>query len=335
MDEMQEIIRDFIEETTDLLECVNTDIMDLEENVSDSEIINRIYRAFHSVKGNSSMLKFTHLENFAHKTEDLFALVRSGKLAVTREISDLLLSIVDWMHLVLADIGENGSDHRAAGAILQVLIKTIDKYEVGKAESKPEKSTFVEIKQGETTLDSEHQPDESVPYEEKKQPEELSSPKQPVQLTNSEPKCRAGEPLKILIVEDDFTSRQLLSSYLSRYGTCHIAKNGLEAVSAVTISFEQKPLQLDDLICMDIMMPEMDGTQATKVIREMERARGTIGVETETIIVMTSAIDDAKTIIKSCYECGANYYFVKPLDFNQMGRQLKKMGLIDSSSHVS
>ncbi len=89
MDEMQEIIRDFVEETTDLLECVNSDIMELEKNVSDIEIINRIYRAFHSIKGNSSMLQFAHLANFAHKTEDLFALVRSGKLAVNKEISGL------------------------------------------------------------------------------------------------------------------------------------------------------------------------------------------------------------------------------------------------------
>jgi len=44
---------------------------------------------------------------------------------------------------------------------------------------------------------------------------------------------------------------------------------------------------------------------------------------------MTSAIDEKKTIIKACYECGASYYFIKPLDLNQIMRQLKIMGLIN------
>ena len=71
--------------------------------------------------------------------------------------------------------------------------------------------------------------------------------------------------LRILLAEDDFTSRLLLQTFLSRYGECHIAVNGREAVAAFRLALEQG--QRYDLICMDIMMPEMDGGEA---VREIE-----------------------------------------------------------------
>ncbi len=66
--------------------------------------------------------------------------------------------------------------------------------------------------------------------------------------------------MRTLIVEDDFTSRLLLQSFLSRYGDCHIAVNGLEAVAAFRAAKEKG--ENYNLICMDIMMPEMDGQTA-------------------------------------------------------------------------
>ena len=68
--------------------------------------------------------------------------------------------------------------------------------------------------------------------------------------------------MKTLIVEDDFTSRLLLQEILKRYGAVHIAVNGREAVDAVRAAAESD--ESYDLICLDIMMPEMDGYQALK-----------------------------------------------------------------------
>jgi two-component system chemotaxis response regulator CheY len=68
--------------------------------------------------------------------------------------------------------------------------------------------------------------------------------------------------MKILVVEDDFTSRILLQRYLSSYGDCHIAINGKEAVGAFKDSLKEN--QPYDLICMDIIMPEMSGQEALK-----------------------------------------------------------------------
>ena len=77
--------------------------------------------------------------------------------------------------------------------------------------------------------------------------------------------------MKTLIVEDDFTSRLFLQTFLSRYGECHIAVNGREAVEAFRMAADNGSPY--DLICMDIMMPEMDGQEAVKQIRALEEAQ--------------------------------------------------------------
>jgi two-component system, chemotaxis family, chemotaxis protein CheY len=76
--------------------------------------------------------------------------------------------------------------------------------------------------------------------------------------------------MRTLIVEDGFTSRLLFQAFLAKYGECHIAVNGKEAVAAFRAS--QESGKEYDLICMDIMMPEMDGQTAVKEIRALEAA---------------------------------------------------------------
>src|SRR5579871_5572526 len=101
--------------------------------------------------------------------------------------------------------------------------------------------------------------------------------------------------MRTLIVEDDFTSRLLLQTFLSPYGECHIVVNGQEAVAAFRAA--RKSGEYYDLICMDIMMPEMDGQAAIQEIRSIEEAGGTLsssGVK----IIMTTAVDDAKSVVR-------------------------------------
>ena len=77
--------------------------------------------------------------------------------------------------------------------------------------------------------------------------------------------------MKALIVEDDFTSRLLLQGLLQPFGVCHVCINGKEAVEAFKIALDQK--EPYDLVCLDIMMPEMDGQTALKEIRAIEGQR--------------------------------------------------------------
>jgi two-component system, chemotaxis family, chemotaxis protein CheY len=130
--------------------------------------------------------------------------------------------------------------------------------------------------------------------------------------------------MRTLIVEDDFTSRLLLQTFLSRYGECHVAVNGKEAVEAFRLAKAAK--QGYHLVCMDIMMPEMDGQTAVKQIRALEEADGVLsssGVK----IIMVTALDDVKNVIQS-FKSLCDAYVFKPIDTAKMLEHLKALRLV-------
>ena len=130
--------------------------------------------------------------------------------------------------------------------------------------------------------------------------------------------------MKILIVEDEFTSRLLLNEILKPYGAVHIAINGREAVEAVSDAFETNAPY--DLICLDIMMPEMDGQTALKKIRDLEEAKG-IRSTRGTKIVMTTALNDVENVMKA-FSGLCDAYVFKPFDKTKLLAELRKLGLI-------
>ena len=129
--------------------------------------------------------------------------------------------------------------------------------------------------------------------------------------------------MKTLIVEDDFTSRLLLQELLKSYGPCHIAVNGKEAVEATADALEDEPY---DLICLDIMMPEMDGQEALRRIREQEGARGTLSSHGAKI-VMTTALGDIKNVM-AAYQSLCDGYLTKPIQKAKLLEELRKLELI-------
>jgi two-component system chemotaxis response regulator CheY len=130
--------------------------------------------------------------------------------------------------------------------------------------------------------------------------------------------------MRTLIVEDDFTSRLLLQAFLSQFGECHIAVNGVEAVAAFRAA--QKSGQSYDLICMDIMMPEMDGQTAVKEIRTLEEAEGTLSTNGVKII-MTTAVDDVKSVVM-CFKSLCDAYLFKPIDTQKLLGHIKEFHLV-------
>ncbi|TFG49439.1 MAG: response regulator [Candidatus Brocadiia bacterium] len=130
--------------------------------------------------------------------------------------------------------------------------------------------------------------------------------------------------MKILIVEDDFTSRKFLQIHLSAYGDCCIAVNGLEATEAVKDSIlANEPY---DLICLDIMMPEMDGHQALKTIRWLEEQAG-IKAGNGAKVIMTTSMSDSKDVIGAFRE-GCEAYIAKPVRKEKLVAEMEKLGLI-------
>ncbi len=131
--------------------------------------------------------------------------------------------------------------------------------------------------------------------------------------------------MRVLIVEDDFTSRKLMQNILAPYGDCDIAVNGNEAVEAFENALKQKNPY--DLVCMDIMMPEMDGQEALKQIRAIEKKYDIRGNK-ETKVVMTTALDDPKNVVEAYYKGGATSYIPKPIDRQLFVHLLRNLGLI-------
>ena len=131
--------------------------------------------------------------------------------------------------------------------------------------------------------------------------------------------------MKTLIVEDDFTSRLLLQEQLKGYGPSHIAVDGEEAVEATRLALEAgEPYQL---ICLDIMMPKMDGHQALGKIRALEEARG-VSSSHGAKIVMATALGDMKNAC-AAFRGLCDAYLVKPIDKNKLRETLRQLALID------
>ncbi len=141
---------------------------------------------------------------------------------------------------------------------------------------------------------------------------------------------RKGQPPQMicLIVEDDFTSRMILQKLLSDYAECHIAVNGKEAIAAFKAALDSG--QPYDLVCLDIMMPEMDGQDALKQIRQLEEDSGKLSTQGARI-VMTTALNDMQNV-KNAYHSLCDGYLVKPISKEKLIEEIQKLGLLNTKS---
>ena len=124
-DEMQEIIDEFIVESSELMDNVIQDIVVIERS-HDEEVVNSIFRAVHTIKGTSSFLGFNALSQLAHKAEDVLGLIRKGEMSTSQEVADTLLGSFDIMKLMIEDIREQGSEQQDASDVIQKLIGLLD-----------------------------------------------------------------------------------------------------------------------------------------------------------------------------------------------------------------
>lgn len=131
--------------------------------------------------------------------------------------------------------------------------------------------------------------------------------------------------MKILIAEDDLTSRLFMKKYLSQYGECQVAVNGVEAIDRALEAMESG--NAFDLICMDIMMPKVDGIKALKMIRQAEQSKNTDVGKTSKVI-MTTALNDKNTVAEA-YASGCEAYAWKPIEIEKFNDLLRELELID------
>lgn len=131
--------------------------------------------------------------------------------------------------------------------------------------------------------------------------------------------------MKTLIVEDDNISRLVLSKYLSRYGEIDVAENGMEALNLFKDALETDDLY--DLVCMDIMMPKLDGIKTLKEIKKLEK-KYSIKKINRVKVIMITALNDEKSL-KECYTNGCDAYLWKPIEFSVLLDVLIRLNLIE------
>lgn len=119
-DDMQELVQDFLVETNEIIENLDHDLVELESNQNDLELLNKIFRGAHTMKGSSSFLGFNKLAELTHHAEDILNKLRKGEMVVTREIMDTLLEFVDKTKQIISDI-ENGTDTTDCTSVIEDL----------------------------------------------------------------------------------------------------------------------------------------------------------------------------------------------------------------------
>ncbi|MFA7403335.1 MAG: chemotaxis protein CheA [Pelobacteraceae bacterium] len=120
--EDQELLDGFLAETTELLEKLDDDLITLEKSSDDTDLMNRIFRSIHTIKGASSFLGFDLLVKVAHKTEDVLNKLRKGELFVTPEIMDVILEATDLVKLLVSDIKAGDIQERETEGTINKLL---------------------------------------------------------------------------------------------------------------------------------------------------------------------------------------------------------------------
>ena len=133
--------------------------------------------------------------------------------------------------------------------------------------------------------------------------------------------------MKILIADDDSLICRVLKEMLEPLGECDVVNDGREAVQAFRLAWQDNSPY--DLLCLDIMMPEMDGHEALQEIRKIEEKMSINLTADEVKVMMVSALDDPKNVVHAFAKGGATSYIAKPISQDLLLGKIKEMGLTD------
>lgn len=128
---------------------------------------------------------------------------------------------------------------------------------------------------------------------------------------------------KILIAEDDQLSQIVLGEFLNSYGTVDVVADGQAAIDLFSEKLESP--DRFDLICLDIMMPKVDGQGVLREIRAIEEQKGLTGSDA-TKIIMTTALSDPKNLMQAMVQGQCNGYLTKPIDHDELKDLLDELG---------
>ncbi len=141
MDEMQEILEDFLIEAFEMIEQLDQDLVELENNPDDLDLLNRIFRVAHTIKGSGSFLNFSVLTHLTHHMEDVLNKARHSELTITPDIMDVVLESIDYMKKLLNAIRDTGTDaNTGMESGIEDTIKRLDAISKGEAPQESQES---------------------------------------------------------------------------------------------------------------------------------------------------------------------------------------------------
>jgi two-component system chemotaxis sensor kinase CheA len=145
-DDMSEIFEGYLVETNELLESISNDLIELENGNDDPEMINQLFRSFHTIKGTSSFMGFDEITKITHEAEDLLNKLRKDELSISEELTDVLLEVHDWIR-ELVDKRKNGDESEPNYIATLTKIRALrgDSAEVDS--NNPEKNENIENKE--------------------------------------------------------------------------------------------------------------------------------------------------------------------------------------------
>lgn len=128
--------------------------------------------------------------------------------------------------------------------------------------------------------------------------------------------------MRILIAEDDYVNRRFLFKFFSQYGECDMVVNGKEALEAFMFAADEE--EGYDIVCLDIMMPELDGLKALKAINSLENAEGGIHKKPTSKKFVITALDNVKEV-EEAFKLGCEVYVTKPINTEKLIEVMKKL----------
>ena len=131
--------------------------------------------------------------------------------------------------------------------------------------------------------------------------------------------------MKSLVVDDELTTRMMLKKILSPFGICDTISNGKEALKLFWLALKEK--EPYDLICLDILMPELNGKTVLKKIREIEE-KSEIRKDMIVNIFMVTSLNDSKTIMESIVKYKCDSYILKPISKAKVISKLNQFNII-------
>ncbi len=148
-----EILQDFLVEAGEILETLNEQLVDLEQAPDDSDLLNSIFRGFHTIKGGGSFLSLTNLVEVCHKSEDVFNLLRNNELQLNADMMDAFLRVLDELNAMFEQIRSGEDPSPADPALIQQLID-MQNPDAAPAESEAEPAAEAEAASDEEVSDA-------------------------------------------------------------------------------------------------------------------------------------------------------------------------------------